>query len=511
MTRLCPRRSSSVNLSDLPFAPTELAFIAIYILSLLGIGWLGRRAQKERSMQDFYLGGRGVGIFVLLLTLYATQYSGNTLFGYTGKSYRIGFQWTVCVHFMTSILVFYLVFASKLHRLSRQRGYITPTDFLQDRYQSTAVNLLATLIMVVALANYLLAQMKALGEAMRGFVPDHPAFAYTAGVITLALIVVVYESLGGFRAVAWTDVIQGVVLMVGFTVLLFMMFWHFGTLQSATEELLVAQPQKVAPPAGREVVTWFSWIFMVGIGGALYPQAVQRIYAARSARTLRLSLAMMTILPLTTTLVAVLFGAVAAAHIPPIDGTGDQILTVVCREIQQQSLFGRYLIVILLAGVLAALMSTADSVLLSVSSMLTKDIYARHVNRDANEKQLTRAGKWFSWVLIILAVVAAIALRDVDLMVLLKFKFELLAQLGPAIMIGIHWPRLRAAPVFWGMLVGVIVAVTLGLLYDSPPLGIHSGLYGLAVNLLICVGGSGLISNGSHRLSDERLIRKAGK
>ena len=77
------------------FGPGALAAVAIYLLSMIGIGWWGRRQRRGHSLADFYLAGRSLGFAVLFLTLYATQYSGNTLFGYPGKSYRIGFDWTV--------------------------------------------------------------------------------------------------------------------------------------------------------------------------------------------------------------------------------------------------------------------------------------------------------------------------------------------------------------------------------------------------------------------------------
>ena len=114
-----------------PFTNTELAFIAAYLLSLIGIGWAGYRARRDDSLRDFYLAGRGVGFGVLVLTLYATQYSGNTLFGFSGQAYRIGYAWTMSLHFMTAIVVFYLILAPRLYRLSREQGFITPTDFLR--------------------------------------------------------------------------------------------------------------------------------------------------------------------------------------------------------------------------------------------------------------------------------------------------------------------------------------------------------------------------------------------
>ena len=256
----------------MPFTPPEMAFIAVYVLSLLVIGWLGMRARKEHSMQDFYLAGRGIGFLVLLLTLYATQYSGNTLFGFTGRAFKYGFAWGVSIHFMTAIVVFYLLFAPKLHSLARRRDFITPTDYLKDRFQSRKINIIATVIMISALVNFLLAQLKAMGEALSGFVPEHPDEAYVYGIIILALIIVVYESIGGFRAVAWTDVIQGSVLIIGFGVLMVLMFDHFDSPAKAVEVLQKKAPEKVAPPTGDGVRTWLSWILSVGIGGALYPR-----------------------------------------------------------------------------------------------------------------------------------------------------------------------------------------------------------------------------------------------
>ena len=107
-------------IAALPFGPGGLAFIALYLLSLLAIGWWGRRARQADTLQDFYLAGPGIGFVVLLLTLYATQWSGNTLFGYTGKAYNEGFSWLVSLHFMTALVVCYLFFAPWLHRLAKR-------------------------------------------------------------------------------------------------------------------------------------------------------------------------------------------------------------------------------------------------------------------------------------------------------------------------------------------------------------------------------------------------------
>ncbi|MDP6446749.1 MAG: hypothetical protein QF805_23355, partial [Pirellulaceae bacterium] len=296
----------------------------------------------------------------------------------------------------------------------------------------------------------------------------------------------------------WTDVIQGGVLMVGFTVLVWLLFDQFGSLADATRALPAA---KKDPPNAVAALEWTSWILIVGLGGALYPQAIQRIYAARNARALRRSLMVMAFLPLTTTLVAVVFGVMAAANRPEIE-QGDAVLTVVCSEIQDASIFGRWLVVVLFAGILAAVMSTADSALLSISSMFTKDIYVRHISPQASQKQLTTIGKFTSWTVIAAMTVAACLLYDVQLVTVLRIKFELLVQLAPAFLIGVNWRGLRTGPVLWGMVAGVTIAVGLTISsdvlrlvgIDSPRLsqvyGVHAGIYGVIVNTTIAVVGS---------------------
>jgi solute:Na+ symporter, SSS family len=481
----------------LPFGAGAWAFIGLYIASLLIVGWVGLRARKEDTLQDFYLAGRSLGFVVLLLTLYATQYSGNTLFGVAGATYRVGFSWLIAVHYMLAIIVFYQIFASKLRTLSAQRGYITPVDFLKDRFGSPALSLLASLVMIVSLNNYLLAQLMTMGRTLQGLAGPYGDVAYNYGVVGLALIMLIYGTLGGIRAVAWTDVIQGAVLMLGFCALLVLLSLQFGPLSAATEHVALADTAKVARPSAGMLREWVSYILVIGIGGALYPHAIQRIYAARSSRVMNRSFAVMAFLPFTTALIAVIAGIYALAYVPGLAGPAtDQALASVLRIVQGASAMGHAVVVLIFSAVLAALMSTADSAMLSISSMFTKDIYAVYVNPKASESELTKIGKRTSWLVIGALVLLAIVLRrQTSLVGLIDRKFDLLVQLAPAFMLGIHSPFLRKGPVLWGLVAGLAIALGLafgpfdfvvgGKLWD-----LHPGLYGLAANLAIVLIGS---------------------
>jgi len=474
----------------LPFGPGAWILVAAYLAALVVIGWRSYRLRRAEDLEDFYLGGRGLGFFVLVLTLYSTQYSGNTLLGFSGKAYRVGFSWVMSLHFMTAIIVCYLLLAPRLYARARSRGYVTPADFLQDRFGSRVLTVLASLVMVVALGNYLLAQLVAMGKAVEGLTGGESPEAYAWGVVGLALVIAVYETLGGLRAVAWTDVLQGLVLLTGFSILLALVFQRFGTPAETTARLLASSEwrEKATPPNASIIREWFSYIFVVGIGASLYPQAVQRIFAARSPTVLRRSLAVMVFLPLVTTTIVVLLGVTAIVHVGALDGAAsDRLLTMVCRTIQESSDLGYWLVVVIFAAILAAIMSTADSALLSLSSMLTGDVYRRLFAPSASQERLTRAGKALSWAVLAALVALSIPARDSTLVKIIDRKFDLLVQLAPAFFIGLHWPRLRAAAVLAGLIAGIAVAVALPAAGYPKLHGVHPGLYGLAINAGVAV------------------------
>ena len=495
----------------LPFGAGAWAVIIIYIGSLLLFGWYGYRSRTENTLNDFYLAGPGFGTLVLLLTLYATQYSGNTFFAFIGMTYRVGFSWITSVYFMLAIIVFYLVYALRLRTLSKRYGFITPVDYLSYRFRSDTLNLLAAIVMIISLSNFLLAQLMAMGRAMQGMAGGDSGLAYTSGVILLALIMVVYGTLGGLRAVAWTDAVQGSVLFIGFLLLITSLVVKFGPLSVATTGILDSPDSaKVMLPDADKMRQWLSYILLVGMGGALYPQAIQRIYASRSARALRQSLAGMAFLQIFASVIAVIAGIYAIAYIPGLEGVhADQALTRIFRLLQEDSVFGYWLVVILFAAIISAMMSTADSALLTISSMITKDVYAGYFRSNATQAELTRIGKLCSWALIVFLVWLAILLKDkASLITLIDRKFDLLVQLVPAFMLGIRWGKLEAGPVVLGLFTGLAVSLVLAFgpfdfVTDGKIWGFHPGLYGLLLNLGIAIGGSLLLKESGNQVRYE--------
>ena len=472
------------------FGPGALIAVGLYLVSMIGVGWIARTRRRSNSMADFYLAGRSMGLLVLFLTLYATQYSGNTLFGYTGKTYRIGFEWTASVLFMFSIIVGYMLFAPRLVALARKEGIYHPW-----RLHYASLPLVGADAAEHSLDDLRAGQLRASptqGDG-RGRRRESPTARVPGsyGIIGLAIIMVIYETLGGMRSVAWTDVMQGGVLLLGFGILVFIIPQNLGGgLGHVVAQLSEMDPPKVQAPSLEGANKWISYALLLGCGAAIYPQAIQRLYASRSVAVLKRSLTLMAFMPLTTTLVALICGLTAAVVLPDLSkAESDQVLARLCALVMGESALGYWLVVAIFAAVLAALMSTADSALLSISSMFTKDIYLPYFRPQATEAELTKVGKICSWVIVAVLVAVAIG-TDATLVRLLELKFEVLIQVVPCFFLGLYWKRLSARTALLGMVCGL--AVALGFTFGGKPMiwGFHAGVIGLGINAAVCAIGA---------------------
>ncbi|UYM03887.1 sodium:solute symporter family protein [Solicola gregarius] len=484
-------------MNDLAFAGTDGVVVLIaYAVVMLAIGYFAGRDRPGagKSMRGYYLAGGGLGFVALFFTLYATQYSGNAVVGYAPTAYRSGFSWWQSVPFMTGIIAVYLLFAPRLYVVAKREGFVTPVDWIRHRFNSTPTAILATGLMLWGLGNYLLEQLVAMGQATSGLTGD--TVPYQASVLAFVVVMLVYSWVGGMRAVALTDVMQGIALLIGIFALLFgALYLVGGDLGSVTEHLRETDPAKVGVPEFDVSLNWLSMIVLIGFGAAMYPHAIQRIYAARSERTLKRSLAGMAWMPLVTTGVVFVIGIIGIQLIPGMsEGESEQLVGKMANQVADINVFFYIIMILFFGGVVAAIVSTADSALLSFSSLISKDIYARHIGPDTSERRQVLVGKVVGvlaiGVLLLLAWNPPSTLYDIFVL-----KMELIAQLAPAFILGLYWRRLSAWPVFAGMATGALLAGILTIAGSDGWHGIPGGLIGLGLNLAICVIGSLLLPN----------------
>ena len=383
------------------------------------------------------------------------------------------------------------MYAPKLHDLSKKHGFITLGDFISHRFKSFHLTLIISLISIIALGNYILTNLKAIGYIVEGVTGGQVSFVNA--IIILSIIMVVYETLGGMRSVAWTDMLQGILLLFGVVIIFFIIFFEYGGINMVSSKLQAVRPDFWIPPNWNEKRLWLSTILIVSIGVSVYPHAIQRIYSAKDSLALRKSLQIMVFMPFVTTLFMVLVGIVGASQIEGLNRIdSEQISILLLLDLAEKITGISWLLVLFLSATIAAIMSTVDSALLAISSMLTQDLYGK-AKPNSSQKHLLLFGKLTSWIIMFIAVVMAIKLPQ-TIWQLFQIKLELLCQIAPAIFLGIHFKSLSSKSILFGIYVGLIISLSImignwsGLPLPIKPFGIHAGLWGLIFNLLFVFG-----------------------
>lgn len=495
-----------MNDADLPVKDLDLGIgpiilLVIYLCGMVGLGLLGRAKRKEKTLSDFYLGGSSFGLFVLFLTFFATQYSGNTMLGFAGTSYRNGGSYVVSILFMALAICVLTFYAPRLYRLARTFNYVTPADYIYHRFGSHPLRVVCVVLFCWGLGNYILEQLVAMGHAVEGL--SGGKIPFMTGVVLLVVVMLVYESLGGMRSVAWTDAVQGVILLGGCSVIFYILVTTEGGLPAAAEVIQEHHPEKFLVPDATGIRNWVSTIVLLGFGVAVYPHAIQRIFASKNLRTLQWSLSGMTFMPFATTFLAFLIGIIAISKYDSLSTLqSDQVTIYMLAEIIGMNAFTYWLGVLVFVALVAAIMSTSDSALLSIQSMITKDLYKPYIKPDATPEHLLRVGKVFGWVLMaFLVTMAWVSIKtESSIWLLIKLKLEFMVQIAPVLILGVYWRRLPSSAALAGISVGTAITLTLWIgaavgawdAADRSPWNISAGVWGLIANFTICIVGTAL-------------------
>jgi Na+/proline symporter len=403
--------------------------------------------------------------------------------------------------FMLSIIVVFHALVPKLRPIAVRHRFVTPGDWVRHRFRGDPggrVLLFAvSLLMTIALANFLFAQLKAMGELSAEVTGG--VISYEMGIALLAGMILFYETLGGMRAVAWTDAAQGILMMVGLAALAFWLLGEARGLDAMTQQILAVRPDIGRVPDTVERVNWLSSIALLGLASVVYPQAIQRIYAARDGRALKRSFAFMSFMPLATTLVVTLIGLAAIPRLADLgEVAADRVMPLLLGQWASAGPAHAGAAVMVFLGALAAIMSTADSCLLSLGSSLAEDLFGRP--RDA--ASTTAFAKRAAGAVMVGMAVVAMAARNVTLWGLIELKMELLIQCVPAFLVAIHWRGFRATPAWIGLAVGAAIAIAGAFAGVKRIEGLHVGLLGLACNLAIACLGSRMLGPAGVRGPD---------
>ncbi|MET3683032.1 sodium/pantothenate symporter [Alkalibacillus flavidus] len=421
----------------------------LLVIFLIGI-WSNRKLNQSTSfISDYFLGSRELGGLVLAMTMAATYGSASSFLGGPGAAYTIGLGWVLLA--MTQVATGYfilLVLGKKFAIVTRKFKSITLIDFLKTRYQSSTVVIISAVSIVIFLFSAMAAQW--IGGAH--LIQSVTGISYLGALFLFAVAVLIYVIIGGFRAVAVTDAMQGIIMFVGTFVLLVAVVIAGGGIPSIMQDLVTINPNLVTPfghdgQLNAAYVTSF-WI-LVGVGVVGLPQVAVRAMSYRDARSMHRALIIGTVVVGVIMLNMHLIGVFARPVLPGIE-VADQVIPMIALETLPPWVAG-----IVLAAPLAAMMSTVDSLLLLVSSSVVKDVYINYFRPNATRSHVKKVSIGFTAFLGI--IVFLLSIHPPNLLIYLNlFAFGGLeaAFIWP-IIFGLYWKYANKHGAIASMLIGI--------------------------------------------------------
>lgn len=464
--------------------------LLVYLVLIYGLAiWSNRiLARSGNFLEEYFIGSRGMGGMVLAMTLVATYTSASSFVGGPGVAYKMGLGWVLLA--MVQIPTAWLtlgILGKRFAIIARRINAVTINDFLNERYGSRAVVIFGSLSMIVFFIAAMVAQFVGGARLFEGVT----GMSYNTGLILFAASVVLYTTVGGFRAVALTDTVQGVVMVIGTVALLMGTLKAGGGIGTIVGDLKAIDPSLLTPYGPKGFISKpfiLSFWVLVCFGVIGLPHTAVRCMGYRDSRSMHRAIVIGTFVLGFLMLGMHLCGVFGRAIVPDL-AVGDRIMPVLTLRVLPPFFAG-----IFLAGPLAAIMSTVDSQLILASAGIVKDLYLNYINPGAADRpeesgRLHRMSFYVTGILGIIVFLAAF--RPPSLIVWMNlFAFGGLqaAFLWP-IVLGLYWKRANATGALASMVAGVgsyFYMVT----FVKRFMGMHVIVPTLAIALVVFIVGS---------------------
>jgi sodium/proline symporter len=444
---------------------TKYIILFIYFGILFMIGYFA--SKKVKDIKDYYVGGKKLGFWAVAFSSRATGESAWLLLGLTGLGAMVGASafWVVLGE-VVGVAIAWFFMAEKFKELSDKYNSITIPDYLVSRFNASGntLRIIAATALSVFVIIYVSAQIDATGSAYEQFMHGN----YFVGAIVGFIIVLTYIFTGGFVAVVWSDLFQGIVMLLGLVLLPIVAYFAIDSTASVSNELVVLDKDflNVWGEGGFNAVNLFTIIgyCAIGLGFMGSPQLFIRFMSIKDKSEIRKGRWVAIVFTIITDSCAVLIGMYGRYLLTSIGetpesvlGNGAQnVLPLLVEKVMPLSLVGIYI-----AAVLSAIMSTIDSLLIVASSAISRDFYQQIFKPNKTEKQLAVISRFITLALALLAlgVALTIAVTSPDRTI---FWFAIFGWSGiaatfcPTIILSIFWSKFSEKGAIASMITGFI-------------------------------------------------------
>lgn len=415
-----------------------LPVVFAYLVLVLAIGlWSQRRTQQ--TGEDFFVAGRTIGPFVLLMTLFGTHMTSFALLGASGESYRVGigvFGLMASSSALVAPTLFFFV-GLRVWRLGKRYGYVTQVELLSERFESPLLGLCLFPVLAVLLIPYLLIGVMGGGitltEIGGGSVPTW------VGSVLITGVVLCYVWFGGLRGTAWVNTFQTCFFMLIGAVTVWLIVQRMGGLESTMSRIAQAHPDLMVRGDRIRPLQLLSYTLIPASVG-MFPHIFMHWLSARRAETFRAPVMLYPLCILVVWVPSVLLGLFGRLDFPALSPPEANSVLVRLIALYSPGLLGG----LLAAGVFAAIMSSLDSQSLSLGTMFTRDVLPRLLKRPLGEVEQVRAGRWFlAGVLTVTLALSFVVNRSI--FGLAVWCFTGYASLLPILLGALFWRRATAA------------------------------------------------------------------
>ena len=460
-----------------------IALVVAYFVFLIALGVFAHKRTKK-TPDDYFLANRTFGPIILFFTLAATNFSAFTFLGFAGKAYTSGFGQYGIMGFGTAIMaVMFYVIGRKVWKLGKEKGYITPPELIGDRFNSISLRLIFMIVMVIFTIPSLATQALGAGLLTNHMVPE---ITWQIGAIITMSIIMVYVLSGGMRGSGWTDVVQGLIMIIAMTLAVVFIAVSLGGFEAANTAAYSTSPELFARPGGGEYFLpqiWFSFMLLWIFADPMFPQIFSRFYTAKDEKSIKMSMILYPIVVSFLFLFPVLIGVWAhGAGLEVATGSEDMVLPMMVATYTPGFIFA-----FVMVGALAALMSTADSQLLSLSTMLSRDIPFKGVKKlHISEISI---GKILVVILSLFAILFVIGGYDPNVGImgtLVSTTFSGLAVLCPTAIAALYWKRATKYGCISSIIIGEI-SIFLFQFKVFPTYGFLSAIWGILIAIMVLI------------------------
>ncbi|MET3617789.1 sodium/pantothenate symporter [Peptoniphilus olsenii] len=478
------------------------AVFLFYFIALIIIGFLAhKKMQKSENFSaEYWVGGRSFGPWLVAFTWATSWTSGGSFIGTPAVYYTYGWSallWQAGAGVLGIIGI--LAIGRRVSTIATESNCMTLPDLFMDRYENKLMGFLAALIIIIFGISYMISQYVAAArilEIMTGI-------PYVIGIIIFTIVVGLYTSIGGLRGVAYTNVFQGAIMVIGSIIIAILLITKAEGLTNISTSLANLDPQLINGPGPDDwlpINTAFSMFFVLGVAVMAQPHVVTRLFSVKDVNTVKKSGVLVSIVTFVWFISLFISSIAGRVLIPNID-VPDQIFPTLVIRYAPTLIAG-----IMLSAPFAAVMSTVSSLLLSTSSAIIRDIIERNMNKRLEDSKLKKFNYLTTGLISLLVMFLAINppafLQAIVIFAISGFA----ASFTIPIAVGLFWSGATPKGGLFSMISGFLTMLFLYLFKIENPLGFNPLVWGLFISLIVII----VVSKITKQSSDNVLERYFG-